>query len=105
VHRRGDGGDQDILWQIEEIWELDFGSDLHIPVFWCQWVKPKAVGVNEYGLTTVDPQSVGHKDDEWVLANRVTQVAYYAKPKESNKESNKHVVVSGKQRIMGADGV
>jgi hypothetical protein len=61
--------------------------------------------MDEYGLTTVDLQSVGHKDDEWVLANRVMQVACYMKPKESNKESNKHVVVSGKQRIMGADGV
>jgi hypothetical protein len=61
--------------------------------------------VDDYGLTTVDLQSVGYKDDEWVLKNRVTQVAYYAKPKESNKESNQHVVVSGKQRIVGVNGV
>jgi hypothetical protein len=47
------------------------------------------VVVDDYGLTTVDLQSVGYKDDEWVLANRVVQVAYYAKPKDSNK----HVVV------------
>ena len=45
--------------------------------------------------------SVGYKDDQWVLANRVAQVAYYPKPRESKK----HVVVSGKQRIVGADGV
>ena len=45
--------------------------------------------------------SVGYKDDQWVLANRVTQVAYYLKPRDSKK----HVVVSGKQRIVGADGV
>jgi hypothetical protein len=57
--------------------------------------------VDEYGLTTVELQSVGYKDDQWVLANRVAQVAYYTKPKESKK----HVVVLGKQRIMGADGV
>ena len=36
-----------------------------------------------------------------VLANCVAQVAYYPKPRESKK----HVVVSGKQRIEGADGV
>ena len=64
-------------------------------------MKPKAVVVDEYGLTTVELGSVGYKDDQWVLANRVAQVAYYLKPSDSKK----HVVVSGKQRIMGADGV
>ena len=29
--------------QIEEIWELDYGGDLQIPVFWCQLVKPKVL--------------------------------------------------------------
>jgi hypothetical protein len=58
--------------QIKEIWELNYGGDLEIPIFRCQWVMPKAVGVDESGLTTVDLQSVGYKDDEWVLANRVT---------------------------------
>jgi hypothetical protein len=57
--------------------------------------------VDEYGLTTVQLESVGYKDDQWVLANHVAQVAYYAKPKDSKK----HVVVSGKQRIVGVDGV
>ena len=54
-----------------------------------------------YVLTTVELESVGYKDDQWVLANRVAQVAYYPKPRDSKK----HVVVSGKQRIMGANGV
>jgi hypothetical protein len=87
--------------QIEEIWELDYGGDLKIPIFRCQWVKPKAVVVDEFWLTTIELQSVGYKDDQWVLANRVAQVAYYAKPGDSKR----HVVVSGKQRIMGVDGV
>jgi hypothetical protein len=39
--------------QIEEIWELDYDGDLQIPIFRCQWVKPKAVVVDEFGLTTV----------------------------------------------------
>ena len=46
-------------------------------------------------------QSVSYKDDQWVLASRWAQVAYYGLPKESKK----HVVVSGKQRIVGVDGV
>jgi hypothetical protein len=57
--------------QIEEIWELDCGGDLQIPIFRCQWDKLKAVVVDDYGLTTIDLQSVSYKDDEWVLANRV----------------------------------
>ena len=46
-------------------------------------------------------QSVGYKDDQWVLARRYAQVAYWTMPKGSKK----CVVVSKKQRIMGADGV
>ena len=57
--------------------------------------------MDEYGLTTVDLGSVGYKDDQWVLANCVAQVAYYPKPRDSKK----HVVVSGKQRIVGGNGV
>ena len=63
--------------QVEEIWELDYGQNLRITVFRCQWVKPNAVVVDSYGLTTVDLKSIGYKDDPWVLATNVAQVAYY----------------------------
>jgi hypothetical protein len=46
-------------------------------------------------------QSVSYKDDQWVVANHVVQGAYYAKARDSKR----HVVVLGKQRIMGVDGV
>ena len=59
------------------------------------------VFVDKYGLTTVELQSVGYKDDQWVLASEVAQVAYYVMPEDNRK----YVVVSGKQRIMGADEV
>ena len=52
--------------------------------------------MDEYGLTTMELGSVGYKDDQWVLANRVIQVAYYPKLRDSKK----HVVVSRKQRIV-----
>ena len=87
--------------QIEEIWELDYGGELRITVFRCQWVKPQSVTVDNYGLTTVNLKSIGYKDDPWVLATEVAQVAYYTHAEETNK----HVVVSGKQRIVGADGI
>ena len=57
--------------------------------------------MDDFGLTTMELQSVGYKDDQWVLASRCVQVAYWPMPKDNKK----HVVVSGKQRIVGADGV
>jgi hypothetical protein len=57
--------------------------------------------VDEFGLTNVELESVGFKDDPWVLASRYAQVAYWSKPKDNKR----HVVVSSKQRIVGADGV
>jgi hypothetical protein len=52
------------------------------------------VSVNNYGLTLIDLKNIGHKDDPWVLANRVTQVFYVLDP-----ETEKHVVVSEKQKL------
>jgi hypothetical protein len=49
--------------QIEEIWELDYGSELLLIVFRCQWVKQSGILVDEFGLTNVELQSVGFKDD------------------------------------------
>jgi hypothetical protein len=37
----------------------------------------------------------GHKDDPWVLAERITQVFYLLDP-----GTRKHVVVSTKQKII-----
>jgi hypothetical protein len=58
------------------------------------------VNVDNYGLTLVDLKNLGHKDDPWVLTNRVIQVFYVLNP-----ETRKHIVVSGKQKIVGVDNV
>jgi hypothetical protein len=58
------------------------------------------VSVDNYGLTLVDLKNLGHKDDPWVLADHVTQVFYVLDP-----ETGKHVVVSGKQKIVGVENV
>jgi hypothetical protein len=49
------------------------------------------VNVDNYGLTLVDLNNLGHKDDPWVFADRVAQVFYVLNP-----EPGKHIVVSGK---------
>ena len=57
---------------IDEIWELDYGVNLKIPVFLCKWIKhPNDVVVDNYRFTTDDLCIVGHNDDLWVLADHV----------------------------------
>ncbi|WVZ82866.1 hypothetical protein U9M48_030076 [Paspalum notatum var. saurae] len=88
---------------IDDIWELDYGLNIQIPIFKCQWVKhPQRVEVDNYGLTSVDLANVGYKDDPWVLARRVAQVFYILDP---SQKKQKHIVASSKQSIIGVDGV
>jgi hypothetical protein len=58
------------------------------------------VSVDNYGLTLVDLKNVGPKDDSWVLADRAAQVFYVLDP-----ETEKHIVVSKKQKIIGVENV
>jgi hypothetical protein len=53
---------------IEEIWEINYGMSLQIPIFKYQWVKHTySIEVDEYGFTIVDLRNVGHKHEPWVL--------------------------------------
>ena len=52
---------------IEDKWEVHYGSNIQISVFRCRWVKhPKDVEVDGYGLTIVDLNNTGYKDDPWL---------------------------------------
>jgi hypothetical protein len=69
---------------------------LQIPVFKCQWVKhPNGVNVDNYGLTRVDLKNVGHKDNLWVLTDRVAQVFYVLNP-----ETGKHIVFFENKKLL-----
>ena len=71
-------------------------------MFLCKWVKhPDGVEVDDYGLTIVNLDNVGHKDEPWILARTVEQVFYVLDPKDNKK----YIVVPGKQRIVGVDNV
>jgi hypothetical protein len=86
---------------IHNIWELDYGLRIRIPIFRCQWVKPQnGVNIDNYRLTLVDLKNVGHQGDPWVLADRVTHIFYVL-----DIETGKHIVVSGKQKIIGVENV
>ena len=49
----------------------------------------------------VDINNIGYKDDQWVLTSQVAQVLYVADPAKKTK----HVVVPGKQDIIGVQGI
>ncbi|KAM0846372.1 hypothetical protein ACQ4PT_055707 [Festuca glaucescens] len=103
---------------IEEIWELDYGPSFKVPLFRCKWVKITGDGVQVdklYGMTTVDLNNLGYRDEPFVLAKDVAQVFYVndmsTKPrKRKNKEMNtsydepkRHIVLSGKRNIVGVE--
>jgi hypothetical protein len=103
---------------IEEIWELDYGPSFKVPLFRCKWVKLDGVGVKVdqlYGMTTIDLNNLGYRDEPFVLANDVAQV-FYVKDMSSKSKSRKHkatntsydepkhhIVLSGKRNIMGVE--
>jgi hypothetical protein len=79
---------------IEEIWELNFGMSLQIPIFKCEWVKhPQGVEIDDYGFTIIDLRNVGHKDEPCVLATTVAQMFYIL----DSKDEKKYAIVPGKQ--------
>jgi len=67
--------------------------------------------VDRYGMTTVDLNKIGYKDEPFVLAKDVTQVFYVmdisSKPKKGpNKDQPKrHIVLSGKRKIVGVEDI
>nr|ABA97098.1 transposon protein, putative, CACTA, En/Spm sub-class [Oryza sativa Japonica Group] len=95
---------------IEDIWELDYGP-LKVPLFWCQWVRLTGRGVmfDDSGMTTVDLNKVGYSDEPFVLANDVTQVFFVKDRSSKGKkgrgpyEPKRHVVRSGKRKIVGVE--
>ena len=53
------------------------------------------------GVTIVDLNVAGYKNDLWILASNVAQVFYITDPVNAKKE----IVHPGKQRVAGVDNV
>ena len=53
--------------------ELDYGPNFKVPLFWCQWVKLTGVTKDQYGMTIVDLNNLGYRDEPFVLAQDVAQ--------------------------------
>ena len=111
------GNRQTYYGHIEDIWELVYAANFKVPLFRCQLVKMTGGGVTvdkEYGMTTVDLNNSGFKDEPFVLAADVSQVFYVkdmsTKPKRGKKidhsiinEPKRHIVLSGKRNIVGIE--
>ena len=58
-----------------DIWELDYGYDIKVPLFECKWINLSGGGVQvvdpQYEMTTVDRNNLGYTDEPFVLANDV----------------------------------
>ncbi|WVZ91559.1 hypothetical protein U9M48_037711 [Paspalum notatum var. saurae] len=103
----------------EEIWELEYGPYMSIPLFRCQWVKlNRAVMVDpDYGMTTVNLDNIEYRDEPFVLAKDTAQVFYVKDmstiPRKRLSKNNdqscgeprRHIVLLGKRKIMGIDEV
>ena len=61
---------------IEEIWKLDYSPNFKVPLFRCQWVQLTGVTKDQYGMTIVDLNNLGYRDEPFVLAQDVSQVFY-----------------------------
>jgi hypothetical protein len=101
---------------IEEIWELDYGPNFKVPLFRCKWFNLTGVKVDpQYGMTTVDVNNLGYREEPFVLANDVAQVFYVKdtssktrkrKDKEANTsygEPKRQIVLSGKRNLVGVE--
>jgi hypothetical protein len=74
----------------------NMNTRLHAPINKTpEWCERRQLRTHTGWLENLD-----HKDDPWVLVDRVAQVFYVLDP-----ETGKHIIVSGKQKIIGANNV
>ena len=74
-------------------------------------MKLTGVTKDQYGMTIVDLNNLGYRDEPFVLAQEVAQVFYVkdmpSKPKKGvNKQTDepkRHIVLSGKRNIVGLE--
>ena len=71
------------------------------------------VTTDQYGMTIVDFEKIGYKDEPFVLAKDVAQVFYVkdmsSKPKKnqgkSDDEPKRHIVLPGKRKIIEVEDI
>ena len=81
---------------------LDYSPNFKVPLFRCQWVKLSRGGVtkDQYGMTIVDLNNLGYRDEPFVLAQNVAQVFYI---KDMSSKPKRHIFLSGQRNIVGVE--
>ena len=86
---------------IEDIWEIDYGRGLKVPLFRRKWVNMTRGGVTkdpQYRMTTVDLNNLAYADEPFILANDVAQVFYVkdmsTKPRKKKIRKRMHHTMS-----------
>jgi hypothetical protein len=82
-----------------------------VPLFRCQWAKLTGVTKDQFGITIVNLNNLGYRDEPFVLAQDVAQVSYVkdmsSKPKtkinKQTDEPKRHIVLLGKRNIVGVE--
>jgi len=65
---------------IQEIWGVDY-TMFTIPLFKYKWVYNKSgVKMDEWGMTLIDFQKVGYRDEPFIIAQQASQVFYVKDP-------------------------
>jgi hypothetical protein len=84
---------------IEDIWELEYGENLKVSLFHCQWIRlSNGVKTDKYGMTNVNFRFLSYREQPFVLAKQVTQVFYVKDPDPANREEH-HIVLQGKKLL------
>jgi hypothetical protein len=100
-----DGNRKTYYGFIEEIWELEYGENLKVSLFRCQWIRlPNGVKTDKYGMTNVNFKFLGYKEQPFVLAKDVTQVFFAKDPDPANREEH-HIILQGKRKFVGVEDV
>ena len=88
--------------RIKDIWELDY-SGFKVGLFRCQWVNERRYIKKDdpCGFTLVDMSRLRDTAEPFIFASQAKQVFYVVDPADANWS----IVVQGKRRILGVDGV
>ena len=76
---------------------LEYG-EFKVPLFWCKWVRPRTVSMNKDGVTTVDLNSMGYREEPFVWEKDVVQV-FYALDQGNNEEDIYFFKVNGRSSV------
>ena len=88
---------------IEEIWEMMY-TTFRVPIFKCRWVdNNNGVKTDDLGITSVNFNKVGERDEPFIMANQVHQVFYVKDPSVRHGGDSWSIVLQGRRMHNGSE--